>query len=507
MSTWRFARSVPEDFEPRPKRSTLHLLGWLLTLLVLRDQLQWGRHPNPDTTGFLIFTAYPSERGILNQLLDNYPPGTLLLQYPLARLVESYPFVALNTVHLAMILAMAWGMRSILGRYAGERAGNFAAWFLVLGFCAPRVMATPLPDIPMAFFQFWSLAAYLRGVEPQRRAGMLVTTGFLAGAASFFKFHGILILPAELLALLPWGRNAFRGAPWRTTLAQAVPLMLGALFFWGLAATVIYMGGGLQTLWEYGILHGLTYAQHQHGQVLQAALHALFVMGFCWLALWIGLLGTLGRAFTRRDLSRPEAALMIWVVIICAVAAKSPNAFTVKYFLAAIIPLAMLGGIFFSRATVSPWLGRGALAAAAIAPVAYYVAYRYANPIAQEANRSIQSSAAFIRERYSPKDTMLVLEPVLRHYYTFAECRPWPVIPDWLVVQHHMPEHPGHWTSYRPIPAAQIEKLLLRAPPRCLVDHTCVEEFKWLEHHMPHFARLYSLIHESGPIRIYELTP
>lgn len=478
-------------------RSIARFLLWGLVLLVWREPWSLEYPLDNEAAGFLCRTSFPSEKGFFAEPFGNYPPGLFLIQRPLAWLFGPYPLWPLRLAYLALILVAAEGIRRWGIRAGGEGAGFLAAWFWIFGSSAPRAITAPYPDVPMVFWQFWSGFAFAKSLGAPNARNHLFWGGFFAGLSSFFKFHGLLILLPQGLALL------CEKGTLRQKATRLAWLAFGVASFWGAACAVLALSGGLGVFWEWSVLCGFRYVAEETTDMWAKFWHGARVMGFCWLAFWPGLLWGAARALRKGRVL--DLFLVSWVGVVVLAAGATPYAFTPKYFYPALAPLCVLAALCYADlARRVVWLPVFAFCVAALMPVAYNVIYLYRGPVSDAAGRNIKEAGRYIRETTAEEDVIFVLDLDLRSVLFFAQREQWAVFPSWWVAQRSMPEHPLYDPErYRPMRISDMERMLRDNPPKILVDHAAVDECDWMKRWMPAFMKEYAPDRDFGHVRLY----
>ncbi len=154
----------------------------------------------------------------------HFPPGYPVFLSLLWRLVPMFPAnILLFKVANALLVAVAaiW-----LARFARERfalsAPQAAAAAVVVSIGIPTLVLSALVMSEPLFLAVTLPALILgeRAVDGDRRAGLLIGAGVLAGAATLVRTHGLALVGAVLLLLL-W-RRRYREALWYGAAAALV---------------------------------------------------------------------------------------------------------------------------------------------------------------------------------------------------------------------------------------------------------------------------------------------
>ncbi len=485
----------------RVARDAPHLAAWGVLLLLFRwPHLRVENLFDLDTAYYLLAASWPPPEGICAVPLLHHPPGILMLLAPFVSLWGPFPLPAVQVFYALLAAAGAWIVLAWGEALAGRRAGVLAGWLFALGLCAPRPFLLPSADLPMILLMLASARAAWQGTRDPEPGRPLFLAGVLAAAAAFFKLQALVQVPADiaLVAALAGRRGIVR-----KVICFAAGAAAGAAA--GLAC-VTATGGTLADLLNWQIVPAFSYSRERWGRSPWALFaYGAPVMLACWGVLWAGA-ATAVHSACARGWNRPLAgALCVWAALAFLPATQGPYAFSTRYYLPILAPLALLAGMRLAETSRPRPVLLASIALSLAAVLGYHAVYAR-SPSAEIPRRIVEharAAGAHIRAGTRETDGIIVLERHWNAVYAHAGRRAGAPFPYWYQVQRSTREHPWYHPAYPAVPAAELERRLLADAPAYLVDTSLENEFGWIRRALPAFAARYRQDAVIGPLVLY----
>jgi hypothetical protein len=216
----------------RDPRRYERAFGWLLAVgVVVRLGMSAGPGLGADECNHWLYAAFPAAG-----YFDHPPMVGLLVRATTLGTQLTHPvFVRLSGA--LFHLGTAWLVWRIARDAAGRRAAWFAALMYHLSFSFFLSVVVILPDTSLLFFWLLTLHLVWRGIRPEspgrRERALVLLAGIPMGLAMLSKYHGLLLAPSLLLALLADRKRRrwlLRPEPWGA-IAGATLLFLPTLLW------------------------------------------------------------------------------------------------------------------------------------------------------------------------------------------------------------------------------------------------------------------------------------
>jgi hypothetical protein len=328
-------------------------------------------------------------RGALSyvDIAEYKPPLTHLFFVPGGLFLSIWP---MRVIGLLYELGICWfAYRAAKEWLESELAGRAAAILAMLALCCevPATNAELLMDLPLSI----ALLYWVRSKD--------FLAGLFVGVASLFKHQGAILVGAFALAALPRVRR------W-------IPLGLGALLPWGIAAGFWATRGHLQEFYEWMVLRNFFYAQVASIFSWSTALAAILVCTLGCILPWV--LAVKGSPRAWHDPIGRGIVLGLWLTWL---AVSAGGRFYEHYFLQFAPAIALVGAPVFLT------FNRRLLIVLSILPLLGYVGYTLARGFTHHypnQDAKVIAVSEWLSANTSPADKLFVWGHAPQIYYLTA---------------------------------------------------------------------------------------
>jgi hypothetical protein len=327
--------------------------------------------------------------------VDNKPPGTFWVYAATFRAAGTYEMTAVHAVGLAFILATCV-LVFIVGRdLAQPRAGLLAALFYGVLTAAgnPRLLATNTEMLMMLPL----VASFLLML---RRRWMW--SGVLLVAAGAFRQVAAVNVVLAVAGIL-WLEE--RGGRRRAATLFAAGIVAGL----AAGAIALLLTGSLVGFWRWtvGSLYGYASTNWVPSFVFLRARDSIVPFVVDMSVLWIA---AIALVFRWRELTRPQRLVPVWLAV-AMVGSVAAGHLSWHYFIQAMGPLALAGGLFFDRVQLRRLVVAAAAIGIALPALAWWSYDLSADPLTYDFSAPVpqhQLVAAYIDDHTTPGERIFV---------------------------------------------------------------------------------------------------